>query len=99
MNLSYHAQLNSNAPALNLAVNYFQKKRDNEVGSCGKSSSPQIRISKGSEIDPINQILLLSTLHDHFVNSYFTQFSTIKICHISKLTSCNFLPIKKWKLL
>ena len=50
----------------------------------------QISINKGSAINPIDVILLKSTIHDQFLNSYSTQFSTVKICYISNLDNCEY---------
>ena len=72
-NWSDHVQKNSNPLAPKPDVSYFQMKRDDELGLCGNDPSTQIRINKVSEIDPIDQILLPSTIHNHFLNSYFTQ--------------------------
>ena len=54
-------------------------------------------INKGSEIDPIYQIMLQSTRHGHFLNSYFAQLPTVKTCHVKNLASDQLSSIKKWK--
>ena len=74
MNLSEHLQKNINSLVSGTAVIYFQTKRNDRLGLYGNEPSPQIRINKGSKIRRIDQILLPSTIHNNFLNSYFTQW-------------------------
>ena len=53
-----------------------------------ENKSPQIRINKGPATDPLDVIILKSTIHGSPVNSYFTQRQTVKICLLRKLSSC-----------
>ena len=90
--------LNRNAHVPKPAVNYFQMKRKDEVGFCGEKTYPKISINKCSEIGPIDQIMLHSTIHNQFLNSYFSQLSTEKNCHVSNIESSKFCSIKQLKL-
>ena len=66
-------QNTSHNPLPEAVLQSFSEKCDNKVGLCGNKPSPQIRIKKSSEIEPINQILLVSTQHNPFLNSYYIQ--------------------------
>ena len=84
-------------PQIRLSI--LQTKRDNELSLCDKNPSPQICINNDSEIDPIDTIMLKSTIHNQFLNSYCTQFSTVKICHVRNLVSCEFCSLNELKWL
>ena len=51
---------------------------------------PQISIKKGSETDHIDAILLKSTIHDQFLNSYCAQFERFTVCHVNNQAKCEF---------
>ena len=80
-------------------MSIFQTECDDDVGLCGENSSPQIRVDKGSATDPIYVILLQSTIHGHFINSYCTQLKTFKIFHVRNQSNCEFFSMKQLKLL
>ena len=65
-------------PLPQIRLSIFQTKRNNELGLCGKNPSTKISTNKGSAIDPIDTILLKLTIHDNLLNSYCTQFSTVR---------------------
>ena len=58
------------------------------------------QISKlGAATDTIDVIMLNSTIHDHFLNSYCTQSKTVKIFHVMNLASCELWPMNQSKWL
>ena len=98
MNWSDHVQRNINALAPRPDVIYFQTKQDDEL-SYMRMKILLNSINKGSVIRSIDQILPPSTIHYHSLNSYFTQYSTIKIFRVSILSSCEFWSMKQLKWL
>ena len=76
MNWSDHVLMNSNALVSNPSDNVTYGTRQWSRPMWGKN--PQIRINKGLATDPIDAIILRSTIHGLIVNSYFTQVKTGK---------------------
>ena len=99
INLSDHVLLNLNSPAPKPAVNIIYETWWWTSLMWGKKPSPKIIINKGSATDTIYLILFNSTIHNHFLNPYCTQFKTVKICQIRNLSSCELCSMKQLKLL
>ena len=94
---SVHVLFNCNSPAPKPADNISYGTRRCVRHRWGGVGSTQIRITKGSENDHIDAIILNSKIHSHFVNSYFTQVKTVKICLLMNISSCEFLSKKQLK--
>ena len=86
-------------PLPQISPSILHTKRDDEQGLCGGKPSTQIRKNKGSSTNPINVIILNSKIEYHLLKSYCTQFKTVKKYHVRNLSSCEFWPIKQYKLL
>ena len=72
MDWSDHLQKNSNDLYLSPDVIYFQTKRNDELGYMEVNLLLNI-LNKGSSTRPIDKIMSLSTIHDPFLNNYFTK--------------------------
>ena len=68
----------------------LQTENDDKLSLCGKKLSPQIRINKDSETDPIDAMMLKSKIHYQLLNNYYTKFKTVIVFHIRNLASCEF---------
>ena len=93
-----HVLLNRNLPIPNPDVNITDKTR-RWTRLMWEKHSPQIRITIGSAINNTYAIMLKSTIHDHLLNIYCTQFKTVRICHVRNLSSYEFWPMNQLKWL